>query len=96
MTLFWKNWTDFFTSASWTHSYPSTFVYSLTEPTSDHVPCVISIGSKIPRANIFRFENYWLHHSEFKDIVQNCWNIHVGYTDSAKIINAKFKNLRRS
>jgi hypothetical protein len=52
------------------------------------VPCVISIGSKISRANIFRFKNYWLQHSEFKDIIQNAWNIPVGYTDNAKLINA--------
>jgi hypothetical protein len=36
-----------------------------------------------------------LQHSEFKGIVQNCWNIPVGFADSAKRINAKFKNLRR-
>jgi hypothetical protein len=61
----------FFTSASWTVSYPSTFVYPLVKPISDHVPCVVAIGSKIPRAKIFRLENYWMQHSSFKDIVQN-------------------------
>jgi endonuclease/exonuclease/phosphatase family metal-dependent hydrolase len=50
----------FFTSSSWTVSYPSAFVYPLVKPTSDHVTCVVSIGTKIPRAQIFRFENYWL------------------------------------
>jgi exonuclease III len=38
----------FFTSASWTSSFPSTFVHSMINPTSDHVPCVVTIGSKIP------------------------------------------------
>jgi hypothetical protein len=28
-------------------------------------------------------------------VVQNIWNIPVGYSDSAKRINAKFKSLRR-
>jgi retron-type reverse transcriptase len=37
-----------------------------------------------------------LQHSQFKEIVQNAWNIPVGFTDSAKRINAKFKNLRRA
>jgi hypothetical protein len=68
----------------------------MTKPTSDHVPCVVAIGTNIPRSNIFRFENYWLQHSQFKDIVQNAWNIPIGYIDSAKMINAKFKNLRRA
>jgi hypothetical protein len=85
----------FFTSSSWTPSYPSTFGYPLVKPTSDHVPCVIAIGTKIPRAKVFRFENLWLEHSDFKTIVQSIWNIPVGFTDSAKRINAKFKNLRR-
>jgi endonuclease/exonuclease/phosphatase family metal-dependent hydrolase len=49
----------FFTSSSWTLSYPSTLVFPLVKPTSDHLPCVVSIGTKIPRAKIFRFENYW-------------------------------------
>jgi hypothetical protein len=61
----------FFTSASWTSSFPSTFVHSMINPTSDHVPCVVTIGSKIPRANIFSFENYWLQHSQFKEKFQN-------------------------
>jgi hypothetical protein len=85
----------FFTSSSWTISYPSTIVYPLTRPTSDHVPCVISIGTKIPKAQLFRFENFWLQDSDFKQIVQNIWNIPIGFTDSAKKINAKLKNLRR-
>jgi hypothetical protein len=85
----------FFTSSTWTLSYPSTFAFPLVKPTSDHVPCVIAIGTKIPRAQIFRFENYWLEHSDFKQVVQNIWNILVGYSGSAKRINAKFKSLRR-
>jgi hypothetical protein len=85
----------FFTSASWTLSYPSTMVYPLSKLTSDHVPCVVAIGTKIPRARIFRFEFFWLNHSSFKEIVENAWNIHVNYPDSAKKINGKFKNLRR-
>jgi exonuclease III len=50
----------FFTSSSWTSSYPNTIAYPMVKPTSDHTPCVISIGTKIPKARIFRFENFWL------------------------------------
>jgi hypothetical protein len=35
--------------------------------------------------------NYRLHHSSFKEIVQNAWNIPVDHSGSAKRINAKFK-----
>jgi exonuclease III len=83
----------FFTSSSWTTSYPSTFVYPLVKPTSHHLPCVISIETRIPRAQVFRFENYWLQHSEFKSIVQASWNIPVGHSDPAKRITAKLKKI---
>jgi hypothetical protein len=84
-----------FTSSSWTVSYPSSFVYPLAKPVSDHVPCVVTIETKIPKAQIFRFENFWMHHSEFKEIVQAAWQIPTEYSDAAKRINAKLKNVRR-
>jgi endonuclease/exonuclease/phosphatase family metal-dependent hydrolase len=43
----------FFTSSSWTISFPSTFAYPLVKPTSDHLPYVILIGTKVPRAQVF-------------------------------------------
>jgi hypothetical protein len=86
----------FFTSPSWTISYPTTFAYPLVKPTSDHVPCVVVFNTKIPKAKVFRIENHWMQHSKFKQIVQAAWNIPAGYVDSAKNINAKFKNLSRS
>ena len=70
----------FFISASWTITYPFTFVSPLSKPTSDHIPNVINIESSIPKERVFRFENFWLQHSDFKDVVQNhgifplvCW-----------------------
>jgi hypothetical protein len=86
----------FFTSSSWTLNYPTTLVYPLVKPISDHVPCVVSIETKIPKAKKFRFENYWLSHSDFQSVVQAAWNIPVEFSDSAKRVNGKFKNLRRS
>lgn len=52
----------FFTSTNWTITYPTTFVYPLVLETSDHVPCVVSISTTIPRRIIFRLENYWMEH----------------------------------
>jgi exonuclease III len=60
----------FFTSASWTLNYPATLVYPLVKPISNHVPCVVSIETKIPKAKKFRFENYWLSHSTFELVVE--------------------------
>jgi len=62
--------------------------------TSDHVPCAISISTKIPKGSIFCFENHWLEHSDFYNVVQQHWTAPEHITDSAKILIAKFKNLR--
>jgi hypothetical protein len=48
----------FFTSSSWEINYPSSFVFPLVKSTSDHLPCVVAIGTKIPRAKLYIFENY--------------------------------------
>ena len=57
---------------------------------------MIKIGTAIPKARVFRFENYWLPQSDFKQVVPNAWNIPMGHLDPAKFLNAKFKNLRRA
>ena len=48
----------FFTTPAWTCSYPSTMVLPLARTASDHVPCVVQIKTSIPKAKVFRFENY--------------------------------------
>ena len=47
-----------FTSANWSINFPNTLAYPLARVSSDHIPIHIQIGSDIPKASIFRFENY--------------------------------------
>lgn len=86
----------FFTYAAWTNSFPHTLVVPLARITSDHLPCKVQIGTAIPKANIFRFENWWLIKD---DCLQKkkfeSWQIPVNSSNSAHIITAKFKLLRR-
>ena len=84
----------FFTSTHWTLQYPNTMVNPLARPTSDHVPCVVSVGTSIPKAQVFRIENYWIHMPGFLEVVSNIWNIHCP-GDGAKSISSKFKLLRK-
>src|SRR4051812_3611409 len=86
----------FFTSPSWSTYNPASLALPLAKPLSDHLPCMIQIDSVIPKSKLSRFENFWLQHSDCKDIFQHAWNIPVGYTDAGKRLNAKFKNLRRA
>jgi len=57
-------------------------------------PCIIEIATDIPRSNIFHFENYWMEHELFTQVVHHGWSLPTFQTDAAKNLMAKFKNLR--
>jgi endonuclease/exonuclease/phosphatase family metal-dependent hydrolase len=50
----------FFMSQEWSVCYPDTLATTLPRDILDHVPCLISFKSKVPKPKIFRFENFWL------------------------------------
>lgn len=62
----------FFTSPNWMIDFLNIEVLPLAKITSDHSPCQIAIITRIPKANIFHFENFWAEQSDFMDIVQQC------------------------
>jgi hypothetical protein len=84
-----------FTSTNWISDYPSTLMLPLAKITSDHVLCVVEIGTTIPKAQVFRFENYWVDQPGFLEVVQSVWNSEITASNSATKIAAKFKLLRR-
>jgi endonuclease/exonuclease/phosphatase family metal-dependent hydrolase len=43
----------FFTSSNWISVLPNTMVLPLAKTGSDHVPCVVSIDTNIPKAKLF-------------------------------------------
>jgi hypothetical protein len=63
----------FFTTPSWTTKFPNTVVLAMAKASSDHVPCMVTIDTAIPRANLFRFENYWVDNPTFLECVSNSW-----------------------
>jgi exonuclease III len=85
-----------FTSVKWISEFPNTLLLPMARPTSDHIPCKIQIGTSIPKAQVFRFENFWVDHPGFLDLVKSVWNTEVNATNSATRISAKFKLLRAS
>jgi exonuclease III len=84
----------FFTSPNWTTAYPNTMVFPLAKPESDHVPCVVNIDTFIPKAKIFRFENYWVDMPGFLDCVSKPWSKPSYKKSSVAIIVDKLKTLR--
>ena len=84
----------FFTTADWISLYPNTVVHPLAKPTSDHVPCVVSIDTVIPKANLFRFDNFWVQQPGFLDCVRGVWDSDVPNLSSSALLTHKFKLLR--
>ena len=46
-------------------SYPNTMVLPLAKSSSDHLPCVVTFVTSIPKSRIFRFENFWVNQAGF-------------------------------
>jgi hypothetical protein len=84
-----------FVSVSWLTNYLRYFVNSLSRDTSDHTPCLISISTDVPKAKVFRLENYSLSHDDFMQVMEHGWNVPTSHTNNAKALTTKFKNLRR-
>ena len=85
----------FFTTSDWISIYPNTVVLPLAKTSSDHVPCVVSIDTNIPKSRVFRFENYWVDMPGFLDCVKLSWNqpVFADLSPSA-VLTTKFKRLR--
>lgn len=83
-----------FTSHAWTAAFPNTMAIPLSRLGSDHIPIHIQIETTVPKAQIFRFEDFWIDFDEFRDVVQKFWQ-HTGvYKNAAQDVTARFKSLR--
>jgi hypothetical protein len=69
-------------------------VLPLAKIGSDHVPCVVHIDTDIPKARIFRFENYWVDMSSFLDYVSKSWALDSCKSYNSAILADKLKGLR--
>jgi hypothetical protein len=69
-------------------------VSALAKPTSDHVPCLVSIDTVIPKVHLFRFENFWVHQKGFFDCVKEVWGRSFPSGSSAAVLARKLKILR--
>jgi hypothetical protein len=84
----------FFTSANWSSDYPNTMVFPLAHSASDHVPCVVSIDTSIPKDKLFRFENYWVQMPGFLECVKDSWKKPSHKQYSSAVMADKLKSLR--
>src|SRR3954466_7540298 len=83
-----------FTSINWASKYPNTVVMPLGKLGLDHSPCYVCIQTRIPKAKIFRFEEFWISAPGFFDTVASAWNRPHFASNSAKLLCKKMKSLR--
>jgi hypothetical protein len=57
---------------------------------------MIQIGTSIPKAKVFRFENLWVDQPGFLDVVKSVWSRGFRANNSASKVAAKLKELRRT
>jgi hypothetical protein len=69
-------------------------VLPLDHSGSDHVPCVVHIGTEIPKAKKIRFENYWVDMPGFQQCVKESWAKISSKSHSSAILADKLKTLR--
>lgn len=50
-------------------NFPNSEAFPLAKTTSDYIPYVIKIGTKIPKCHIFRFQNSWMTKPGFDQVV---------------------------
>jgi hypothetical protein len=84
----------FFTSSNWIVDFPNSMVLPLAKTGSDHVLCVVSIDTNIPKAKIFRFENYWVDLPSFVQCVSSSWSKESSKRYNSAILADKLKCLR--
>jgi hypothetical protein len=95
----WSNMQDnplldwIFTSANWTTLFPHTIASPLAKLSSDHIPIKVQISTSVPRACLFRFEDYWMEFDGFYDIVQSSWHSSL-YRNSTQDLVARLKSVR--
>jgi hypothetical protein len=69
-------------------------VLPLARKGSDHTPCIVNIDTDIPKAKIFRFENFWVDLPGFMECVKKSWSNPSHKNYSSAILTDKLKNLR--
>jgi hypothetical protein len=55
---------------------------------------MVSIGTRVPKAKLFHFENYWMNFPDFILVVQLHWDTAPVFANAAKTVNANFRQVR--
>ncbi|CAN6228896.1 unnamed protein product [Urochloa humidicola] len=83
-----------FVNHVWETAFPNTTLTSRTRFSSDHVPLMVTASSHVPRSSCFRFENAWMQHEAFRELMIN--TLHAPCRGSAATsFTQRLKHCRR-
>jgi hypothetical protein len=82
-------------SQAWSLEFPRTKAKTLSRDVSDHVPCIITIQTEVPKPRVFRFENFWLEHPAFQSVFQHAWVLTSKLKEARKYLKDWQRNIPR-
>lgn len=83
-----------FVTKEWMEKLSKTHLKGQPRPVSDHVPLMIDINHPKGGPTPFRFENLWLQHKEFKQNIQEWWDVSFQVNWTAQKINLKLRSIK--
>lgn len=65
-----------FATKEWIDLFPNAVVQVHEVSTSDHMPLCLQLNRRVyvPKGRHFCFENVWIHETECRGIIQECWS----------------------
>jgi hypothetical protein len=84
----------FLISEGWWDLWGEPSQWALARDVSDHCPIVLRYSSQLWGPKPFRFNNFWIDHRDFKDVVIQSWNKTSSHNWMAYSLKEKLKLLK--
>ncbi|XP_070052092.1 uncharacterized protein LOC142178801 [Nicotiana tabacum] len=92
----WKRLDKLVYNLDWFDNLNNTPVTHISRSCSDHVPLLVKLHHEYTQGTrYFKFLNLWTEHPEFKQTVQNSWNIFI-HGNPLYILHQKIKNTTKA
>lgn len=87
----------FLVSRDWDDLFPQVCVCAMLRPGSDHTPLLLKGGNNHSNGGPcpFRFQNMWLLHPGFVDMIRGCWDDLEVWGPPSQIFRLKLERHQR-
>lgn len=79
---------------SWSLKFPNSKQEAIANTSSDHSPLLFTVDTGFKKTIFFRFENAWLHSSQFKCFVKEKW-LEMGNVQRPVELHDKFNKIQK-